>query len=170
MNKNIFPLALIVLLLAFLPGNAWADEVGAPDELNMLIETALVQSPALQAILDQQEGAGHRVESADDLADPVVSFAFSNYPVDSFAADETPMTGNELQLAQMIPYPGKLKAKKDVALQDELWFKGVYEDARLELARQIKDAYYELYAIDRAIETVRSNVGLLDDLSQLADL
>ncbi len=169
MNKKNLLLPLLAIVLLCLPGYGFADVAPATDELSVLIEAALAENPALLAIRDQQQSAGHKVASADDLADPVFSFAFSNYPVDSFASDVTPMTGNELRLAQKLPYPGKLKAKQEVAAQDSLWFQGVYDDARLELTRQVKSTYYKLYAIDRAIKTVRNNLSLLDDLSRLAE-
>ena len=133
-----------------------------------LIEKALAENPALLAIRDQQQSAGHKVASADDLADPVVSFAFSNYPVDSFESDVTPMTGNELRLAQKLPYPGKLKTKQDVATQDALWFQGVFDDARLELTRQGTVVALGLSAtitvffvsrVTRALECCRRNRG-----------
>lgn len=169
MNKK-YPLHLLLaIMLVCLPGYSYAAIDPPTDELSTLIEKALAENPALLAIRDQQQSAGHKVASADDLADPVVSFAFSNYPVDSFESDVTPMTGNELRLAQKLPYPGKLKTKQDVATQDALWFQGVFDDARLELTRQVKSAYYKLYAIDRAINTVRNNISLLDDLSRLAE-
>jgi outer membrane protein TolC len=169
MEKKYLLLTFLAMFMFSLPGLTRADGGRAFDELTTLIETALSQNPALLAILDQQEGAGHKVDSADDLADPVVSFAFSNYPVDSFESDATPMTGNELRLAQKLPYPGKLGSKQQVVAQDVTWFRGLYEDARLELTRKVKEGYYKLYAVDRAIDTVKNNLVLLDDLSRLAE-
>jgi len=167
MNKLLQSFLLGIFIVV--PAGVFADAGSSVDDLDSLIATALANNPELQSLQDQFQSAAQMVAPADDLADPVISFAFSNYPVDSFASDETAMTGNELKLAQMLPFPGKLKAKKEVAAQDEIWFKGVYEDARLELTRKVKEAYYRLYAIDRSIATVKSNLALLDDLSRLAE-
>ena len=168
MHKTYLLLIFLSMLVLPLQGvSVAADE--PTDDLVTLINAALDHNPALLAILDQQQGAGHRIESADDLADPVLSFAFSNYPVDSYASDESPMTGNEVRLDQRLPYPGKLGSKKEMVARDAAWFQGQYEDARFELTRKIKDAYYMLYAVDRAIDTVTNNLVLLDDLARLAE-
>ena len=47
-----------------------------------------------------------KVIPAQTLDDPRLGFAFSNYPVDSLEGNETPMTGKEIQLSQMFPFPG----------------------------------------------------------------
>ena len=169
MNLKNLTLFLLLFVSLCLPVGSFAVAGSSGDDLDSLVAAALEQNPELLALRDQQQSAAHMVAPADDLADPVVSFAFSNYPVDSFAPDETPMTGNEVKLAQKLPFPGKLKTKKNVAAQDEIWFRGVYEDKRLELTRKVKDSYFQLYAIDRSIDTVKNNLELLGDLSRLAE-
>jgi len=160
---------LLVTAIFCLGSTSLTLPVAGAGELETLIADALAGNPALLAARDQQTSAGYQAEAAGTLADPVISFSFSNYPVDSFAADVTPMTGNELRLAQKLPFPGKLNAKKESAVQNEEWQKGLYEESRLELVKKIKTAYYRLYAIDRSLATVESNLGLLDNISRLAE-
>ncbi len=167
-KKMLCKTLLLFLVWAALPvagARAAEDDV----VLQALIDAALAENPALMAARQQQAGAMHRIGPAGALADPTLSFAFSNYPVDSFESDVTPMTGNELQLAQRLPFPGKLGAKKEMAAQEALWYEGVYGEARIELIRQVRESYYRLYVVDRSIETAKMNLDLLGDLSKLAE-
>ena len=168
-NNTFLKFFLLTAVLFCLPSLSVSASAAETAELSALIDAALTQNPALQAAKDQQLSAGYKVNPAGALADPIISFAFSNYPVDTFQPDVTPMTGNEIKLAQKVPFPGKRKAKKEIAAQDSLWFEGVYQDAMLELVRQVKAAYYKLYFIDRSLATVAGNLSLLDDLSRLAE-
>lgn len=135
--------------------------------LDGLIEEALQNNPDLQAARERWEMSEHKVIPAQAFDDPVLGFAFSNYPVDSLRADEAPMTGNELKLSQNFPFPGKLATKGEIAEQQSLWFKSVYEDARLQLAQMVKDSYYRLYFQDRAIEVNQENLKILENFISL---
>ena len=66
------------------------------------------------------------------------------------------MTGNELNLAQLFPFPGKLAAKGSIAEQQALWYKGVYEDGRLQLAGKVRGSYYRLFYQDQAIKITKT--------------
>ncbi|PLX76129.1 MAG: hypothetical protein C0615_07240 [Desulfuromonas sp.] len=162
-GKIIAVLWTALFVLAALPAAV------AANELDNLIGDALAGNPALQASENRQQEAEYSIDASGELADPVLSFAFSNYPVDSFESDTTPMTGNEIKLAQMVPSPGKLKAQKQIAERDADWQAGIYEENRLELVRQVKEGFYQLYYIDRAIATVKRNLSRFEDLSRLAE-
>ena len=153
--------------LWFFTAASAADEPGPEVKLDGLVEEALQNNPDLQAARERWEMAEHKVIPAQALDDPMLGFAFSNYPVDSLRADEAPMTGNELKLSQNVPFPGKLAAKGDVAEQQALWFKSVYEDARLQLAQMVKDSYYRLYFQDRAIDVNEQNLKILKNFISL---
>ncbi|HKI52310.1 MAG TPA: TolC family protein [Geothermobacteraceae bacterium] len=156
-------LAAVVLSTAALG----ADLDALQGQLDGLVQEALQNNPDLQAAKERWEMAGHKVVPARTLDDPMLGIGFSNYPVDSFQSDQTPMTGNEVKLSQSFPFPGKLAAKGEMAEQQALWYKSVYEDARLQLTRQVKDAYYRLYYQDRAIEVTEDNLAILKSFISL---
>ncbi|ABA88959.2 metal ion efflux pump, RND family, outer membrane protein [Syntrophotalea carbinolica DSM 2380] len=137
--------------------------------LSDLIAEALANNPELQSAKARWEMYEHRVIPSRSLDDPRLSFALSNYPIDSFADDETPMTGKEIQLSQMFPFPGKLAAKGEMAEQQALWYRGVYDDARLRLVQQVKDAWYQLYFKEQAIDITHKNITLLKDFVRLTE-
>ena len=110
------------------------------------------QNPSLKAAYEQISVAESKIEQVNSLPDPVLSLAFSSYPVDSLRTDQTPMTGNEIKLAQMFPFPGKLGAKELVAVKKSRWFAAAYQDARLQVRNKVKDAWYRLLFQRQAIE------------------
>lgn len=149
-----------------LPGVAVANE---QVDLEALIASAMANNPDLQAAKERWEMGQQKIVQSLSLDDPRLSFSLSNYPVDSFADDETPMTGKEIQLSQMFPFPGKLAARGDMAEQQALWYRGVYEDYRLQLIGQVKDAWYRLYFLRRAIDITHKNIAILEDFIRLTE-
>jgi outer membrane protein TolC len=160
---------LIFLILPLSAGAVNSNEVGASPSLQALVEEALENSPDLEAARARWQMFTHKVVPAQTLSDPRLSLAFINYPIDSLSPDETPMTGNELRIGQDFPFPGKLEARGEAARQQAQWYKGVYEDARLQLVEKVKDSWYRIYYQDRAIAITEENITLLDDFIRLTE-
>lgn len=158
----------IVLLLAVLltPINCLAASESY--QLQQLLAEA-DKNPSLSVAFEQIAVAESKVEQVTSLNDPVLSIALSNYPVDELRADVTPMTGNEIRLAQMFPFPGKLAAKGDIALEKIRWFASAYQDARLQIRQKVKDAWYRLLFQRQAIELTNRNLKILEDFIRLTE-
>ena len=163
--KKVITLSVIAFL--WFSGLAAADNHGTI--LNSLVAAALRDNPDLQEAKANWQMYANRIIPAASLDDPTLSLAFNNYPVDKFRADETPMTGKVIKLSQKFPFPGKLAANEDAARQFSLWYKGVYEDNRLALAHRVKDAYFELYYLNKAIEITDKNARLLQDFTKVTE-
>lgn len=163
---------LIMILCGMLFAAGLSSVEGAQAELDGrvlagLVEQALEHNPELQAARERWEMARHRITPAGSLDDPTLGLALSNYPVDSLESDRTPMTGNEIRIAQNLPFPGKLEGKEEVARQQSRWFEAAYRDARLQVAAKVKDTYYRLYFLDRAVALTEENVAILDSFIEL---
>ncbi len=163
MPKKIIAVILIVL--------GFAAQAAAENHrrIDSLVDIALRDNPELQAAKAKWQMYADRIIPAASLADPTLSLAFNNYPVDKFRGNETPMTGKVFKLSQKFPFPGKLAAKEDSARQLALWYKGVYEDNRLAMTRQVKDVYFKLYYLGRAIALTKKNAGLLQDFTKVTE-
>ncbi|MDT8424108.1 MAG: TolC family protein [Desulfuromonadales bacterium] len=161
-KKRIHILVIGLLFLITTP-------VLAAGSLDDLVESALLNNPELQAAKARWQMFGKKIDQAESFADPKLSFAFSSYPIDSLAGDETPMTGNDLRIDQAFPFPGKLAAKGAAARHQALWYKGVYEDTRLQLAGKIKSVWYQRYYVERAIDVTERTLLLLDDIARLTE-
>ena len=162
----LFTSVVLVFSWGYASAAAQADRPLRP-QLSGLVEEALQNNPDLAAARERWEMSEHRILPAQSLDDPTLGVAFSNYPIDSLRADETPMTGNEFRIAQNFPFPGKLAAKGDVARQQALWFKAVYEDARLQLAQKVEDVYYRLSYQQQAIAVTEENLAILENFISL---
>lgn len=157
---------LLVILTAITIQSAGAE----PFQLQQLLEEADKNNPSLSAAHGQIAVAESKIDQVTSLNDPVLSIALSNYPVDELKADLSPMTGNEIRLAQMFPFPGKLDAKGKIAAEKSRWFAAAYQDARLIVRRQVKDAWYRLLFQRRAIELTNRNLKILDDFIKLTEI
>jgi outer membrane protein TolC len=140
------------------------------ETLDALVEEALAHNPALAASKARWEQSTYRAPQVGSLKDPVLSFALSNYPNDSFSSDEAPMTGNELKLAQAFPFPGKLENRSAMANEQARWFEAVYQDKHYQVARKVKDAWYRLYLKGQAIAVTERNLALVDDIIRLTEV
>ena len=138
-------------------------------QLQQLLEEADRNNPSLKAALEQIAVADSKIAQVTSLSDPVLSIALSNYPYDEFTTNVSPMTGNEFRLAQMFPFPGKLDAKGEVAAKKSRWFAAAYQDNRLQVRQQVKDAWYRLLFQRRAIELTNNNLQLIDDFIKLTE-
>ena len=158
-----FSLYFAVLLL--ISANATAAE---SQQLQRLLRDA-DSNPSLLAAYEQIAVAKAGVAQAQSLPDPVLSLSLSSYPIDSLQSDRTAMTGNEIKLAQMFPFPGKLDAKGKVAADKSRWFAAAYQDARLQVRSKVKDAWFRLLFQRQAIELTEHNLQLLDDFIKLTE-
>jgi len=153
---------LLVLMLVSVVGAA------EPVQLQQLLVEA-DNKPSLKAAYEQIAVAESKVAQVNSLPDPVLSFALSSYPLDSLRTDQTPMTGNEIRIAQMVPFPGKLDAKGKLAAKKSRWFAAAYQDARLQVRQQVKDAWFRLLFQRLAIELTNRNLKILDDFIKLTE-
>ena len=124
MSSTLKTIGLLALQLLI----AVSPAIAEPIQLRQLLEEADKNNPSLRAALEQIAVADSKIDQVTSLNDPVLSLALSNYPIDELRGDVTPMTGNEVRLAQMFPFPGKLDAKGQVAAEKSRWFASAYQD------------------------------------------
>jgi len=158
---------LAVLLIWIIPLSIVQAQ---PDQLEDLLKEADSNNPSLQISHEQIAAAFHKIDQVRSLQDPVISVILSNYPTDSFKTNQTAMTGNEIRLAQKFPFPGKLDTRGNIANQKRQWFAAVYQDYRLQVRAQVKDAWYRLIFQRQAIELTNSNLQVLDDFIKMTEV
>jgi len=139
-------------------------------ELDQLVDEALLNNPSLAAAKARWEQATYKPAQVGSLKDPILSFSFSNYPSDTLSSADTPMTGNELKLAQAFPFPGKLGERSAQAEEQAHWFEAVYRDQHYQIARKVKDVWFRLYLNQKAIEVTERNLALIDDVIRLTEV
>ncbi len=137
-------------------------------DLEELIEQALQRNPALKARGHQLSAAQNFVEPAGTLPDPVLSFGLLNLPVDAFVFDQEPMSGKQIAFTQAIPFPGKLGLKKEIADLKAQQYADVWQQTRLQIILQVKQLYFQIFKLDRAIEVTERNQTVLQNFTDIA--
>ena len=146
------------------------NPAGAQDNLNLqdLIEEALANNPGLAVLHHRLEAAEARIPQAGALMDPMFKFELSNVPLSDFDFDSTPMSGKQLMLSQKLPYWGKRADKERMAEHTAAAAEATYLDREGIIANMVKQAYFSLAFLDRAIAITEENEDLLEDFIRIA--
>jgi cobalt-zinc-cadmium efflux system outer membrane protein len=129
---------------------------------------AVRDNPSLAEMQSRFEALSEVPSQVGSLPDPMVNLGAMNFPTDTFERDQEPMTQLQLGFSQAFPFPGKLALKQEAAQHDAKAAGHSVEEARLQLIRKVKNRWWQLYYIDRAIETVDRNEALLGQLIEVA--
>jgi cobalt-zinc-cadmium efflux system outer membrane protein len=151
-----------------LPATAVHHENGRPLTLADAVSMAVEGNPGL-AEMQARAGAMEAIPSQEgSLPDPTVSFTALNFPTDTFARDQEPMTQLQFGIEQSLPFPGKLALKERAAEFDADAAASNVDEARLRLIRNVKQAWWQIFYLDRSLETVARNQDLLRQFVQIA--
>ena len=162
---------MVVLALLFAaPASATLQTPTPGDTLRLLeaLSQARSGNPMLRAARLKAEAAHERIPQVSTLPDPELSLGLMNRMVGSLGSTMDPMTMNQVQLTQMLPWPGmlsfaKLRAER-LARADQL----DAEDAELMLVARVKSVYYDLAYMDRALALMGESRDLLRDFVQVS--
>ena len=164
MQHTTMVLAAVALLGGAL-GRSAPAQVVAPDTLRLAeaLRIAREANPMLRAARFSATAAAQRVGPAGALPDPQLQFGLMNRMVSEFGSTADPMTMNQLQLMQMLPWPGKLGGARRAARHTAAAAGADADEQERMLGAQVRMAYYEAAYADRALEVMRRTQGLLRD-------
>jgi len=162
-----------LFLLAAAGGLVWGRAPVAAqtpaDTLRLADVVALTRdaNPMIAAARLRADVAAERIAPAGALPDPQLSFGLMNRPLWGFGTDQ-PMTMNQVQLAQRLPWPGKLGFGQERA--EHLARASALDavDAEVRLVSRAKTAYHQLAYMDRAIAIMERTRDLLRDFFQVS--
>ncbi len=164
----------VVTLLAILWTPATArpqqpPQPAPPAKLADLVAEAERNHPAVQAAARLVDARRARIPQARALPDPQLSI---NYMGD-FAPFKTqardPSSYRQFGVMQEIPYPGKRDLRGKIAEKDVEAEKWNVEAARRRVRAGVEIAYYELAAVDQALDITQKNKDLLEKLARIAE-
>jgi cobalt-zinc-cadmium efflux system outer membrane protein len=163
----IIAILLCILTLTFVTvGYSQTEEKALV--LNDLINTAIEQNPQLKSMRSAFLADSAKITQEGALPDPVLSLGLMNLPVNSFAFDQEPMTGKQIAINQLFPFPGKLSLKEDISSEDTEISRTNYQEYRNQLIRDVTTEYYNLFVIDKSIEITEKNQALLKEYTEIA--
>lgn len=141
--------------------------------LEVLLDEVLARNPSLEARRHAWLAAEARAPQVSALEDPQFSFMFAPRLIDRVGqgSETGPMGETEElgfaykpEISQAIPWPGKRALRAEAA---DHGADAEFHDAveiRERLLNETKDAFYELFFADRALEINTVNLQILDDL------
>lgn len=160
-----FVLPFVILF----PHLSIASDERPVENLPSLVSLALENNPELKASQARWEMFRSKVDQARALDDPMLMLKIQNGLVGSplnFRKDS--MTQRVIGVSQQLPSWGKRALKGEVAEKEAESYKWAIEERKLELARMVKENYYQIYFIDRSMAIVDRNIGIFDDFIALA--
>ncbi|OOP57884.1 MAG: hypothetical protein AYP45_00755 [Candidatus Brocadia carolinensis] len=145
-------------------------ESDAPLDLKWLIQEAMEHNPEIIASQKRINAAKAKISQARSLDDPSIrvgSYDMSNNPIN--INGETEMLQQRYSISQKIPFPGKLRLRSEVAME-ETNIIGKDSEAKIqEIIALVKSAFYELYYINSAIDITEENRDLLRKFTTIAE-
>jgi len=152
-----------LLLSAAVVWQAAAAPAGAADgaalSLPSLLDEARRVNPELRAARKRWEAAQAKVPLAKGLPAPRIGVEWEEIPRGTVKLDQATLM---YQLIQSLPFPGKLSARKRVAVAEAQMAAMMFKQAEWQLLSDAKAAYYDLYLLDRELELQQEEQLWLD--------
>jgi len=108
--------------------------------------------------------AVQQVPQAEALPDPKFTYGYFIEEVETRVGPQQ----NKLEIMQTFPWFGKIEARTDAAASTAKAAQQRYEDAKLKLFFEVKDAYYEYVYLAGAIKIAQDNLELIKHFEQVA--
>jgi cobalt-zinc-cadmium efflux system outer membrane protein len=145
-------------------------------------QTAASERPlVLGRVYGAVKAANPRIAAADALAraadariaptrrppDPQLQFGLMNRSLPGFGLSD-PLGMNQVQLMQMVPFPGKLRMAGQVASARAEAERSRAADMSWDVRARAAMAFYELYRMDRSLQVAEETLRIVQDLAVTA--
>ena len=155
------------LLLGGVPRPLQGQESGRLLTLGELYRQLDVASPRLSAARAGARAATFRIAPARTLPDPQLQLGLMNRNLPGLGLQD-PLGMNQIQVMQMIPFPGKLGAAGRGAQAQADASQARADDMGWELRSQAAMVFYEIYGTERSIAVALETQQLLRDIAATA--
>lgn len=162
-------------LVGFLACAGWlVAEITSPaayaQELRLasLLKEAMGRSPEILAAKAKAQAAHHRVPQAKSLPDPMFMTGYQNEGWNRYTYGEMPGAQWMFSASQMIPFPGKLGLKGEMAEQEAKGLDCSAENAALQVVAKVKELYYDLFLAYKTLDILARTRGLFSRIEEAA--
>lgn len=136
--------------------------------LRDLLDEVARRNPRLRAMEASAAAAATRVAEASTLPDPVLQIGVMNFGIPDLNTDMPSSMAPSVQLMQMVPFPGKLGLRGEIADAARGMAAAGADEAWWEVRGKASSLFYELYSLDRRIEVMHETLTLLRDFQTIA--
>ena len=135
--------------------------------LGQVYRAAEAANPRITAAGALARAADARIAPARRPPDPQLQFGLMNRSLPGFGLAE-PLGMNQVQLMQMLPFPGKLRMAGQVASARAEADRARAADVAWDVRARAAMAFYELYQMDRSLPVAGETLRILNDLATTA--
>lgn len=146
-----------------------APATGAPLGLGRLYRAVEAASPRIAAAGALARAADARIAPARRPPDPQLQFGLMNRSLPGFGLAD-PLGMNQVQLMQMVPFPGKLRMAGQMASARAEAERARSTDMSWDIRARAAMAFYELYQMDRSLLVAQETLRILQDLAATAQI
>lgn len=155
------------LVLLLFPALARAQD--NPLRLDDLLDQALERNPKIKASGLEAKALSFRIPQERSLPDPMVNFDLKNMGFPDFTLGREVMSGVGFSFSQALPYPGQLRLKGEIAGKAYERQNEVTNAVIQSVFRDVKTAYFELYALRKSIAILLEQKALLERAAELTE-
>ena len=169
LNKRLIAYLLAAVLLVNVTTLAQQPEDPTTLKLGHLIELALENNPEIKSMQRRFDMMRARIPQAKALDQPMLTIGYMGNITPFQIQKGDPSSGRMITIAQDLPFPGKRSLRGKVANSDadSEWWR--FEQTRRNVVAEVKDAYFELYYIVKAIDVVTKTKILVEQFTKIAE-
>lgn len=158
---NIYKKIVLLFLTLYGFNVAWSQE---KDSLPYYLEKAVKNNPTILQKYAEYEAALQKVPQVGSLPDPELSAGIFLSPMELVAGNQVA----DIQLMQMFPWFGTLKAaKNEMSLMAKAKYE-IFKDAKLQVLFEAQQTWFDLYKVNKAILISQKNLDILNTLERLS--
>ncbi|MEN6428578.1 MAG: TolC family protein [Phycisphaerales bacterium] len=162
-------LAAVILVAGVVAGSISGPagpsvDPNTPRTLPEYLQYAALHNAGLKAAFEEWKAALEQIPQAKALPDPRFTYGYFIKEVETRVGPQE----QRFSLTQVFPWFGTIAARTDVAAAEANVAQQRYENAKLRLFYQVKDAYYEYVYLRRAIEIAQENLELIRHFEEVA--
>jgi outer membrane protein TolC len=158
---------VLAFIAAAVPSLAAQDSVPSTVTLDSIYRLVRTASPRIAAANALTAAAEARIAPARRPPDPQLQFGLMNRSLPGFGLSD-PLGMNQIQVMQMVPFPGKLGLAGRVAAERAEGQRARSAEVAWDTRARAAMEFYELYRMDRSIAVANETLRLLRDLGETA--
>jgi outer membrane protein TolC len=142
-----------------------------PLSLATLVQQATERNPELLAAQRATQVRRARIPQAGAWADPTISVSYGGNALPPFTLMRAdPSSARQVMAEQTIPYPGKTRLRTEIASRDADAEELAYEAAARRVARQVKEACFDLTYVDHSLATLQKDREALEGFEKVTEI
>ena len=169
-RKTMKLIVAAIALLISCPAALFADQPPDTGTLHALISHALKNNPELKSSEARWRVYTGKASQAGSLDDPMFMFKLQSMLArEPLVFNKDPQSAKVIGISQQLPFWGKRALKEEIAGYEAESYRWQIEERKLELRRMVTETWYQIYAVDRALELIEKNIRIMGDFATIAE-